>query len=148
MNTDQLEQAFVRGFLNKQAEVGLEKEAFLPGLFNVGLGVAGSLGGSVIGQQLLKKFIPALASSSRTKMVSRAAARNGGVIPKYIKDTQTGKVRLDAPASSNFLGRGYDSALNWLSKRKNSANLLDQSGMILGGTVGGLGVAPFMVGNE
>jgi len=148
MNTDQLEQAFVQGFLNKQAEAGLEKEALLPALFNIGLGLGGSLGGSIIGQQLLRNFIPKLSRSARSKMLSRAAARNGGVAPKYIKDPATGAVRLDGPVSSNFLGRGYDKTLNWLSKRKNSANLLDQSGMILGGTVGGLATTPFMVGGE
>lgn len=142
------EEAFVAGFLNKQAEAGLEKEAFLPALLNLGLGLGGALGGSIMGQQLLRHFGPGAAKKARTAMMARATARNGGVAPKFIKDKVTGRVRLDAPASDNFLGRGYDSALGWLSKRKNSMNLMDQSGMALGGVLGGTAVTPLMIKEE
>jgi hypothetical protein len=142
------EEAFVVGFLNKQAEAGLEKEAFLPALINLGLGLGGTLGGSILGQQLLRKLGPGAAKKARSSMMSRAAARNGGAAPKFIKDKVTGKVSLDGPASVSFLGRGYDSALGWLSKRKNSMNLMDQSGMAVGGVIGSQALTPFMMKEE
>lgn len=139
-NMHALDQAFAEGFLKKQAEYGFEKEAFLPALLNLGLGIGGSVGGAMLGQHLAKKVAPGLTSSARAKLQSRMTSRNGGVVPprKAFKDLK----------ADSAIGRGYDKVLEYLSKRRNTMNLADQTGMAAGGILGGTAVTPLMMGEQ
>jgi hypothetical protein len=140
-NINLLDQAFAEGFLKKQAEYGFEKEAFLPALLNLGLGIGGSVGGAMLGQHLAKKVAPGLASAAKSKLLTRATARNNGVKPAF-------KNLADVPVSGSSLGRGYDKVLSYLANRKNSFNLADQTGMAAGGILGGTAVTPLMMGEQ
>lgn len=139
-NAHSLDQAFAEGFLKKQAEYGFEKTAFLPALLNLGLGIGGSIGGAMLGQHLAKKVAPGVAAAARTKLQKRVASRNGGVLPerKAFKDFQSGSA----------VGRGYDKVLEYLTKRKNSMNLAEQTGLAAGGILGGTAVTPLMMGEQ
>lgn len=139
-NMHTLDKAFTEGFLKKQSEYGFEKEAFLPALLNIGLGIGGSVGGAMLGQHLAKRLAPSLTSAARAARNKRLAARNGGILPAH-KDFKNFE-------ADNFMGKGYDKVLQYLSKSRNSMNLADQTGMAAGGILGGTAVTPFMMGEQ
>jgi len=119
MDDNNIQEAFVRGFLNKQAACGLEKEAFLPALLNLGLNVGGAVGGGILGQQVFKKLVPKLTNFAKARYV----------------------VGDKAPIGV-FRGN-YNKALGYLATKKNTANLLDQTGMAAGGIIGAGALLPY-----
>ena len=119
MENNNIQEAFVRGFLNKQAACGLEKEAFLPALLNLGLNIGGAVGGGMIGQQVFKKLVPKITNYAKAQHVVGAGAPVG------------------------FFSGNYNKVLGYLSKKKNTANLMDQTGMAAGGIIGSGAMLPF-----
>jgi hypothetical protein len=114
--------AFIRGYLNKQAESGLDKKAFPIAPL---LSVLGSIGGQQLGSRYLT---PKLVNFAEKQLAGRVAARGG------------------AAASSSRLGRGYDNFLKNLTKPMGPEELTSRGagawaenlGMAGGGVVGGI----------
>lgn len=136
---DKLEEAFILGFLNKQADAGLEKEAFLPALLNIGTSILGTVGGGILGQHLARKLAPGIAQKAKAQLYARTGARISGPQPRSLKAV------AGLPESESFSGRTYDNVLRYLADGSRSRNLADNMGSVTGGILGGVATTPFMV---
>jgi hypothetical protein len=116
-----IQAAFIRGYMNKCAELGFEKKAFIPMLL-------GTLGGGILGERLLAKYLGVPIMRGAAGLLARRAAARGTaeVLPGVTSP-------IAAPTA---MGRGLDNSLKWLSKKNNARAIGTNTGMILGGGVG------------
>ena len=112
--------AFIRGYLNKQAEAGLSKEAFIAPLL--------TLLGGVAGQSLAGKYLtPKIVGFAEKQLAGRAA-----------------KASLN-PGTTSRIGNAYDKFLNHLAKPVGPEGLTSRGagawaeniGFMGGGALGG-----------
>ena len=113
--------AFIRGYLNKQAEAGLHKEAFIGPLL--------TLLGGVGGQSLAGKYLtPKIVGFAEKQLAGRAA-----------------KASIN-PGATSRIGKGYDKFLNHLAKPVGPEGLTSRGagawaeniGFMGGGALGGV----------
>jgi hypothetical protein len=131
--------AFIRGYLNKQAEAGLEKSAFWGPL----LGLLGSVGGQALGARFLT---PKLVSMAEGQLAGRAAARAAARTGNQANPAwwSFGRRAAYDPGASSRLGRGYDNFLSHLVKPMGNPELTSRGagawaeniGLLGGGAVG------------
>jgi hypothetical protein len=105
--------------------MSIEKKAFLAGLANIALPIAGSMLGQGIAE---KRLAPVLANWAR-KSMGRGKLKN----------------LINHP---DFITRRKNKTLNWLRKKRNAENLTGQLGMIPGAAAGGIATIPFNLFNQ
>jgi hypothetical protein len=127
-----IDNAFVRGFLKKQADAGIQKEAFLPLLLSLGL----NIGGGILGQQAAKRITPSVSSWAAKTLAGRLSGR--ALTPAAAQRLGAGatpKVLSQAQPAAGAMSRGYDKTLNWLKKRNNASMVTDNVGFMAGSTL-------------
>jgi len=140
LEDSKIKAAFIRGFLNKQAESGLDKQAFIAPLL--------SLLGSVGGQQLGARYLtPKLVGFAEKQLAGRAASRiaASGKVRNPALLSAARRAKLD-PGATSRIGKGYDKFLNHLSKPMGPASLTSRGagawaeniGLMGGGALGGV----------
>lgn len=73
----------------------------------------------MIGQQVFKKLVPKLTNAAKARHV------------------------VGEKAPIGFFSGNYNKVLGYLAKKKNTANLMDQTGMATGGIIGSGAMLPF-----
>ena len=134
--------AFIRGYLNKHAESGLEKQAFafLGPLLGLLGGVAGQ---SLAGKYLTPKIVGFAEKQLAGRAAARAATRGGTNNPAWWTDAR--RAKLD-PGATSRIGKGYDNFLTHLNKPVGPVGLTSRGagtwaeniGFMGGGAVGGV----------